>query len=324
MPVYNDDIIPKEDSKIHVGQSLKRFQSGYFTRVAVSPDTDLGMLPLADMTSVSFIIAPRSLIAGDDWTYIYNTDPANTGGRGIGMWGSGIIALNRSGGNESILTLESDQIQTAWLDSGTIGGAQPTLRFGDPTSGTKSLDTVVTRDGIGILALKNGSAVQALRIYGDATNHISLSHNGTNGVVTLALATSDPHMINQLWANSGVVTVSAGVRASINIVGLAATGSMTVTADVFGPTGNGYTVSFVSPAPTHNVALSAAIVSGAVTVTLGTDNAGVLDATKNTVTLVTAAVDALVGVSAVVVDSGADTFGTANITASPYDLTGGQ
>jgi hypothetical protein len=47
-----------------------------------------------------------------------------------------------------------------------------------------------------------------------------------------------------------------------------------------------------------DVALSAAISNGAITVTLGTDGAGAADDTKNTATLVAAVVDALAGVSA--------------------------
>lgn len=71
-----------------------------------------------------------------------------------------------------------------------------------------------------------------------------------------------------------------------------ANATLTVTAATAGWAGNAISVkAVVAGAP--DTALSAAISANVITITLGTDGAGLADATKNTGTLVAAAVDAL-------------------------------
>lgn len=93
-------------------------------------------------------------------------------------------------------------------------------------------------------------------------------------------------------------------QAATGSIGSGANGVVTATVDAAGAAGNLFTIRSVLGVG-NDVALSAAINSGAITVTLGTDGAGVADDTKNTATLVAAAVDALAGVTAAASGSGA-------------------
>lgn len=49
-----------------------------------------------------------------------------------------------------------------------------------------SADTILTRDAANVLALKNSTTAQTVRIYGTTTNsqYLQLTHNGTNGIIT--------------------------------------------------------------------------------------------------------------------------------------------
>jgi hypothetical protein len=79
--------------------------------------------------------------------------------------------------------------------------------------------------------------------------------------------------------------------------------TITITIDAVGTDGNEYTITVVNGSG-NNVALSAAISGTSITVTLGTDGSGVPDPTKNTVTLVEAAIEALSGVSSTITGLG--------------------
>jgi len=95
----------------------------------------------------------------------------------------------------------------------------------------------------------------------------------------------------------------SNVAASATL-GSGTNGTVTVTAENEGTEGNDFTIEAVLGSG-NNVAMSAAIVGDAITVTLGTDGAGAADSAKNTALLVAAAIDALVGVSAEASGSGA-------------------
>jgi len=92
------------------------------------------------------------------------------------------------------------------------------------------------------------------------------------------------------------------IAASITI-GSGTNGVVTITVVEPGSDGNSYTVEVVAGSGL-NIPLSAALVGTALTVTLGTDGAGVLDATKNTATLVAAVIDAISEFTAVASGSG--------------------
>lgn len=88
-------------------------------------------------------------------------------------------------------------------------------------------------------------------------------------------------------------------------IGTGDNGTVTTTIDAYGTEGNDYTIEVVEGSGL-NVDLSAVLTDTAIVVTLGTDGAGALDATKNTATLVAAEIDALTGVSSVASGTGAD------------------
>lgn len=111
---------------------------------------------------------------------------------------------------------------------------------------------------------------------------------------------------------SNAISATADIGAGDN-------GVVTTTVDTAGTDGNNYTIEVVEGVG-NNVPLSAAIVGKAVTVTLGTDGAGDPDDTKNTATLVTAAIEALANVSASASGTGATPLTAAE---GPTSFTGG-
>jgi len=80
--------------------------------------------------------------------------------------------------------------------------------------------------------------------------------------------------------------------AAVVVPNAVANATLTVTAATAGWAGNALSIKAVV-AGTIDAALAAAISANVITITLGTDGAGAADATKNTGTLVAAAVDAL-------------------------------
>lgn len=67
-----------------------------------------------------------------------------------------------------------------------------------------STDLKLIHDGANILGLKNGTAAQKLRIYGDGTKHLSLSHDGTNAVIDTA-------------ASSGAISIAPTNATSVTV-----------------------------------------------------------------------------------------------------------
>jgi hypothetical protein len=89
---------------------------------------------------------------------------------------------------------------------------------------------------------------------------------------------------------------TGGAKAYANIGG-GANGTVYIAADATGTAGNSYTVEVVLPTGL-SLAMSATLTGTAILVSLGTNGGGTADATKNTATLIAAAVDALAGVNA--------------------------
>jgi hypothetical protein len=101
-------------------------------------------------------------------------------------------------------------------------------------------------------------------------------------------------------------------------LGSGGNGTVTVTADTRGQSGTALS-SVVTTGVGNDVALSAAIASNIVTVTLGTDSGGVADDTKNTAVLAAAVIDALTGVSAAASGNGSGVIPTS--TSTPFAQT---
>lgn len=107
------------------------------------------------------------------------------------------------------------------------------------------------------------------------------------------------HRADNLYAKR---TTAKAASKALNAVSNA---TLTVTASTAGFAGNDLQVVIVTGAPAVDGALAAAQSGDIITVTLGTDNGGVLDNTKNTGTLVAAAIDALPTVACTTSGTGA-------------------
>lgn len=169
-------------------------------------------------------------------------------------------------------------------------------------------------------------------------------NNGTlTGPVTLEVAGSKGNQVLFLGGSSTVTNIKDAVNAVSDVTGVNATlragaavgdvaaavaasrtftagaDTLTVTADTAGQAGNNITVAFVAGVG-NNVALSAAQVGNAITVTLGTDGAGAVEAADNTVDLVAAAINGIAGGTVTATSSGNTTGITA---AAAQNLQGG-
>lgn len=125
----------------------------------------------------------------------------------------------------------------------------------------------------------------------------------------------DPRKIGRL-----VQVRSTAATAGTNTIGSGANGTVTVTADV---AGRSHLTIQVVLGVGLNVAMTATLVAGTtlttILVTLGTDGTGALDPTKNTATLVAAAVNALAGVGATASGTGVTAL---TLTEGPKALGG--
>jgi hypothetical protein len=129
------------------------------------------------------------------------------------------------------------------------------------------------------------------------------------------MSNSKYHVFNKKWF--GTATPVNAV-ASSQTIGSGIDGTVTITADSVGDDANSLTIEVVEGSGL-NVAMSATLTDSAIMVTLGTDGAGALDATKNFAVLVAVEIDALDGVNSVA--SGADPLTAAEAEQS---FTGGQ
>lgn len=114
------------------------------------------------------------------------------------------------------------------------------------------------------------------------------------------------------------LATDAGTAASADI-GSGADGTVTTTVDAVGDAGNDYTIQVVV-GEGNNIDLSAAIDGTAITVTLGTDDTGAVDNTKNTATLVADAINEIPGVTAAASGEGDAALTTAE---GPTSFLGG-
>jgi hypothetical protein len=125
------------------------------------------------------------------------------------------------------------------------------------------------------------------------------------------------------FTTAGLITNSGTGTAAIVSIGSGADGTVSLVADAPGVGGNAFTVEVASGVPTHNVNLSAVYTDKALLVTLGTDNSGVLDVTKNTATLIAGAINtAAGGLTATASGTGATALSTGDV-GGPTNLTRG-
>lgn len=172
-----------------------------------------------------------------------------------------------------------------------------------------------------------------------------LRYNGGSlaSATTLEVAGSKGNQVLFLGASSTVGNIKDAVNSVSDVTGVSATlrsglavgtsaaattatkaftagsDTLTVTANTAGAAGNSITVAFVAGSG-NNVATSAAQVGNAITVTLGTDGTGALDATKNTADKVAQVINGISGVTATATNTGNTTGFTA---AAAANLAGG-
>jgi len=103
-------------------------------------------------------------------------------------------------------------------------------------------------------------------------------------------------------------------------IGSGDNGVVTVSYGITGTSGNDYSLEVVAGSGL-NIAMTATITDKKITITLGTDGAGALSATKNTATLIATAVDALNGFNAVASGTGVTAITGAIANAN---FSGGQ
>jgi len=104
------------------------------------------------------------------------------------------------------------------------------------------------------------------------------------------------HIANLLRVTFWTMEVPVGAAKAYAKVGAGANGTVQICADLTGVAGNAYTVE-VKVGVGNDIAMSATLTGTAIRVTLGTNGGGTVDNTKNTATLIAAAVHALAGVS---------------------------
>ena len=109
-------------------------------------------------------------------------------------------------------------------------------------------------------------------------------------------------------------------KKSSTTIGAGVDGVVTITSAVVGTEGNSISIQ-VALGVGVSVPLSAVLTGNDILVTLGTDGASVLDATKNTALLIASAISALTVVVATKSGSGATALGT---IVAKKSLTGGQ
>lgn len=176
--------------------------------------------------------------------------------------------------------------------------------------------------GGGAVSLAYGSSGATL------TETIAAANSfGASGDKVYRFGRLDPSGGISMPVNTPIVITNAsaafndttGSTSATGVIGSGGNGTVTTTVTAVGTAGNSYTIQVVLGVGL-NVALSAAVVGTAITVTLGTDGAGATDATKNTATLVAAAVDAIAAITSVASGTGATAL---TLAEGPTTFTGG-
>lgn len=187
--------------------------------------------------------------------------------------------------------------------SGTFDGAtiRPQYATAAPTKAALTIDDNTDADAIVLTATDAGTQGNAITIAitVPASANATLSHTQTGKAFVLLTATD------------------AGDAATATI-GTGADGEVDIEVATAGPDGNLWDVVIVNGSG-ENVSLSASIsyafARPRLVITLGTDGAGDPDDTKNTATLVAAAIDALDEFSATATGTGADPVAAAGVAA---------
>jgi hypothetical protein len=161
------------------------------------------------------ILATDGTASAPSYAFAANTNRGlfnDTANAGIGLTVAGAqTALFSAGGifnvNGSYQTSSSGVIN--WTNGTALGG---------------SADVILLRDAAAVLALKNSTTAQTLRVYGTTTGtkYLSLAHDGTNGVIDtaassglLSLAPTNASSVTlgkKITSYNGTTTAGLGVE----------------------------------------------------------------------------------------------------------------
>lgn len=199
----------------------------------------------------------------------------------------------------------------------------PWDQYGQAIGEDSSHPLIITPFGLCIVGEASG---------GSATTIVDNTKNITTDLVktkTLILVKNGKTYVRAISANSvdtfTVATIEAAVAAEA-VIFPGYDHEITVTNDTAGAAGNVGSVDVVA-GEGANVALGAVLSSDVITVTLGTDAEGALDAAKNTGTLITAAIDAIAGFGATLTGSDGDSVATSTgsiLFSGGYDAYGAR
>ena len=192
----------------------------------------------------------------------------------------------------------------------------------------ENLEIFNRRTGAVLLRIpKTGLTSLSVDIVGDVTGNVTgdLTGNVTGdltGNVTGDLAGNVTGDITGTATKAERIrktTAPTNAKAASQTIGDGTNGKVTVTAAVKGAAGNDLDI-IVSDVGADGCEMTASIAAGVITVTLGKTGA-ILDSTKNTASLVAAAIDSLTEVTAVASGTGNDPLAAAE---AKKDFTGGQ
>ncbi len=107
-----------------------------------------------------------------------------------GTAGAPSIALNITSGfaydaaNGVLDIIGGGTIMGGWTSTVLGLSSASSIQWGSGTWGATSTTLALSQDASGVLAVKNGSNQETIRVYGNATKYLSLTHDGTNSVLS--------------------------------------------------------------------------------------------------------------------------------------------
>ena len=208
--------------------------------------------------------------------------------------------------NEAIFGSNS----TVEIDATVTSAAEKaSLNYAGGTLGSQTTLEVAGSKGQQVLFLGGSSTVSNIR---DAVNSVSDVTGVTGRIISGA-------SLGQTAVDAELQFTTVDEATASRTFNSNGAGTLTVSAEAAGSAGNAFQVEFVAGVG-NGVNLSAAIDANTnvITVTLGTDAGGALDATKNDIDDIAAAIDALAGVAAST-DGGAGSIAAAAAAVSLED-----
>jgi hypothetical protein len=149
----------------------------------------------------------------------YNMTDLGSGGINLLSSGTGSMILDTSAGSGGLVLISAAGIPLVDTSDQQVSMAQLGTGGASVVTGPSSVGGLLLQDegtgginvsGVGLIAIA-ASGSSALELLQTGSGNIVADVSGGTGHVLLkGLPTSDPHVVDALWNNSGVVTISAG------------------------------------------------------------------------------------------------------------------